>query len=311
MAHDKILNMIERFSSSSLTWISLKAPTSDEVREVMEEANLPPELMNDLTGPVPRSSSVALSGTVKVTFDYPIVKRTDINHPHEIKLIATKKHLITVYYEDVEALHRFQKEFETIALLNNTRKRTTGFHLLTSVMSFLYTALGSKLDYLDSKLADIETEIFKEREKEMVGVISDISRRIITFKHVIATHERVLSELKSALEAVSAKQHVIAANELIDQFEFVTSRIKSTHEALTELRETNMALLTTKQNEIMKVFTILAFITFPLTLFTSMFGMNTTTTPILGQKGDFWIILGSMVVVSIVFFAYFKYKKWI
>lgn len=58
------------------------------------------------------------------------------------------------------------------------------------------------------------------------------------------------------------------------------------------------------------MFTILAFITFPLTLFTSMFGMNTKTTPLVGRDGDFWIILGAMTVISIGFFAYFRYRKW-
>ena len=60
----------------------------------------------------------------------------------------------------------------------------------------------------------------------------------------------------------------------------------------------------------MKILTIMAFITFPLTLFASMFGMNTHTTPIVGYPGDFWIILGIMVIVSAGLFSYFKYKKW-
>jgi len=30
-----------------------------------------------------------------------------------------------------------------------------------------------------------------------------------------------------------------------------------------------------------------------------------------GGKGDFWIIVAIMAVVSISFFAFFKYKRWI
>ena len=99
---------------------------------------------------------------------------------------------------------------------------------------------------------------------------------------------------------------------VVDWFEITEDIIVRTlalFETLEELRNTNSALLTTKQNEIMKLFTILAFITFPLTLFTSMFGMNTIATPIVGGTNDFWMILGIMGVVSIGFFAYFKYKR--
>jgi len=145
----------------------------------------------------------------------------------------------------------------------------------------------------------------------MVFEISNVSRRIITFKHVLATHKHVLEELTECVGSTFTKAHQPGVAELMDQYTFLTSRLRSVHETLTDLRDTNYALLTTKQNEIMKTFTILAFITFPLTLFTSTFGMNTVSTPILGHPNDFWIILSIMLVVSIGFFVFFRYKKWI
>ena len=303
--------MIERFNGGKLTWIDMVNPTSDEIREVMEEANLPPELVSDLSAPIPRSSAVAVGNVVKVTLDYPIVKRTDINHPHEIKLLATKTHLVSVHFEDIEAIHRFQKEFELLSILKNTKSKASGGHLLNAIMMFLYNSLNAKLDYLETKLVDVENEIFKGREKEMVFEISNISRRIISFKHVPATPAQVLDDLMELIETAFTKEHKTGVLEIHEQYLFLSSRVGTINETMDELRETNMALLTTKQNETMKILTILAFITFPLTLFTSMFGMNTSTTPIIGQPGDFWIIVGVMAVVSIGFFGYFKYKDWI
>lgn len=303
--------MIERFNGGKLTWIDMLNPSSEEIREVMVEANLPPEFVSDLSAPIPRSSAIYLGDVVKITLDYPIVKRTDINHPHEIKLLATKTHLVSVHFEDIEAIHRFKKEFELLSILKNTKSKASGGHLLNALMMFLYNSLNAKLDYLESKLIDVENEIFKGREKEMVFEISNISRRIITFKHVLATHGHVLEDLSQAMEKTFTKEHKTGVSELLDQFTFLSRRVKTINETMDELRDTNMALLTTKQNETMKILTILAFITFPLTLFTSMFGMNTATTPIVGQPGDFWIIVGIMAIVSIGFFGYFKYKDWI
>jgi magnesium transporter len=81
-------------------------------------------------------------------------------------------------------------------------------------------------------------------------------------------------------------------------------------ESLHELRETNNSLLTTKQNETMKKLTLLAFITFPLSLIASIFEMNTVDMPIVGLQHGFWIIIGGMTVVGLAMFWYFKYKKW-
>ena len=82
-------------------------------------------------------------------------------------------------------------------------------------------------------------------------------------------------------------------------------------ETLSAIRDANGAMLNTKQNETIKTLTIMAFITFPLTLFSSMFGMNTTATPILGHPHDFWIIIDIMSGVTVFFFSFFKYKNWI
>ena len=94
-------------------------------------------------------------------------------------------------------------------------------------------------------------------------------------------------------------------------FKQVQSQILFLTEIVTELRETNNSLVSTKQNEIMKVLTIMAFITFPLSLIASIFGMNTIDIPLVGQDGDFVIIMGIMGVSTLCMFAFFKYKKWI
>ena len=80
---------------------------------------------------------------------------------------------------------------------------------------------------------------------------------------------------------------------------------------LNELRETNNSLLSTKQNEIMKVLTIVSFIAYPLTILAALFQMNTKYTPIVGMPNDFWIVTGTMFIVAIIFYLYFKSKKWL
>ena len=74
---------------------------------------------------------------------------------------------------------------------------------------------------------------------------------------------------------------------------------------------TNDSLLTTKTNDIMKALTIMAFIMMPLMLFTSLFSINTEYLPLVTKENGFWIVVGSMVVLATIFFAFFKYKKWI
>jgi len=54
----------------------------------------------------------------------------------------------------------------------------------------------------------------------------------------------------------------------------------------------------------------MAFITFPLTLVASIFGMNTSFIPLVGATHDFWIVIAIMIAASLTMVAYFKHKRW-
>ncbi len=302
--------MINRFEHKKVTWLDVHNPTPEEVREIAQEASVPLEFTNDLTTMVPTSETFYKKGVLKITLDFPVVKRTDINHPHEIKFIVTKTHLVTIRFEDIESIHHFGKEFEVMCMLKNGQSISPP-KMFLALLNYVYDAMYKKLDYLEAKMKDIEEEIFNEHEREMVFELSTVGRRIISFKQTLASHENALVRLRTGLGFAFGKSLEVPVDSLEHHYRNITRRSHALSHLLDDLRDTNMALLSTKQNETMKIFTILAFITFPLTLFTSMFGMNTTTTPIVGREGDFWIILGVMAVVSVFFFALFKYKRWI
>lgn len=276
----------------------------------MAEANIPLAFTDDLTSMTPRTEALYEKGAVKITLDFPIVKRTDISHPHEIKCIATKNYLVTIHFEDIQALDQFKKDFEVVALLKRSGQKATGGHLFTTLLLRLYKALDNKLDYLAGKLQEIDAALFDEREKEMVVEISRAGQRLTAFRQALGAHDPALDQLYKGISTAFGKSYQAEVVKINEQYLHLLRRVDRQRQTLIELRETNNALLTTKQNEIMKILTIVAFTTFPLTLFASIFGMNAIHMPIIGQPGDFWIITMSMLAVSIGFFTFFKYKKW-
>ena len=70
-------------------------------------------------------------------------------------------------------------------------------------------------------------------------------------------------------------------------------------------------MLSSKENEVMKTLTIMAFVTFPLSLIATIFGMNTVNMPIIGGDYDFWIVIGIMAIFTFAFFVFFKKNKWL
>jgi len=302
--------MIQRFAHNTITWLDVVSPTQEEIHSLLEECAIPREFASDLSSMTPRTEVFSRSGFLKITLDFPIVKRTDLTHPHEVKFLVTKTHFITIRFEDMTTIHRFSKEFEVLSMLKGSKK-TAPDKLFLTLLNYFYDSLYEKLDYLESKLKDIEEEIFKEREEDMVFELSEVSRRLISFKQAIDAHYDALASLAEEAKNAFGKSYANEVESVIHHYKLIKRRLRALQSVFEDLRQTNNSLLETKQNSLMRMFTILAFITFPLTLFSSMFGMNTKNTPIIGADADFWIIVGVMVVVSVGFFIFFKHKRWL
>jgi magnesium transporter len=303
--------MLTEYKGGKLTWIDAENPTTEEARELLLNYGFPPSLMNDLSTSGARDNVCMDSGTIKATLHFPIVKRTDIDHPHEVKFIIGKSVLLTSRYEDMEAIHRFQKQFEVIGTLYKTKRQANGAHLFFSLLREFYNVLDAKLDYLETRMRDIEREIFSAREKEMVFSISEVSRKLITYRQTVSSHTDELNALASHLEKCFGVKTAEQFANLIEQQSAIVRRTNGLFDTLDGLQNTNLAMLSTKQNEIVKNLTIVAFVTLPLTLIASLFNMSTTHTPIVGLSGDFWIILAIMTGGAIALFGFFKYKHWL
>lgn len=303
--------MIEYLTQGKITWVDVLNPTTDELRELIEKFKINPDLLTDAGTRGSQPVVLTAGNMMKLVLHFPIVKRKDVTQPHELELIVTQKALISIRYEDIEAVDRFRKEFEVVTLLYKAKRTATGGHLLYSLLSVMYEALNLKLDYLESQMPDIEAGIDAGKEKEMVSLVSELSRKVMTFRHIVRLHDRLLREAREQTEICFGTNVSKEIDELYEQLGGILRRANNLFEVTEGLRNTNMALLTIKQNEITKLFTIMAFVTFPLSLFSSLFGMNTSAAPIVGNPGDFWIIVGIMSVATICFFAFFKYKHWI
>ena len=303
--------MVERFIQNKLRWINLKNPTPDDIKRAAEELNIPFLMIGDLSTPVPKNSAIEIDSYIKITLDFPVVKKIDISHPYEVKFIISKNSLLTVQYEEMEGIDRFKRQFEVATTLRKTQKGITGAHLFMTLISHLYDSASTKLDYIETKLGDIESDIFKNNEKQMVFDISDVSKKLITFRHITRSHEDVFREATPLFKEIYKDAFAKDLESIQVHYFTLLRRTNMLFDTLTALRETNTAMLNTRQNEIIKNLTLMAFVTFPLSLLSSMFGMNTIASPIIGNTYDFWIIVGMMLSATICFFIFFKHKGWL
>ena len=69
-------------------------------------------------------------------------------------------------------------------------------------------------------------------------------------------------------------------------------------------------MISHRQNDILRLLTLISVIVLPLTLIAGIFGMNVDF-PGEGGHEAFWIILGIMIAALVAMVGFFRFKKWL
>ncbi len=305
--------MIKKYTSKNITWIDMEEPNRVEIKSLMKDYKIHPLVAEELLTPTFRPSVDLHDNFIYLILHFPSFNHTNDeagNYNIEIDFVIGKDFFITTRYDGFNPLHKSSKVFEIESILNKDNSWEHGGFLFYYVVQQLYKNLIDELDYIEGLQEDMEEGIFGGNEKEMVREISRVSHNLLDFRQATAHHKEVLDSLQEVGGKFFGKDFLYYLRDVNNKYKKVSYIIETNIENLKELRRTNDSLLSTKQNETMKIFTILAFVTFPLSLFASIFGMNAVFIPIIGMKGDFWVIIGLMVILTGMMFAFFKYKKW-
>jgi magnesium transporter len=305
--------MVHRQTHGELVWIDIVSPTQDEIRSIMEEFSLDPLIAEELMAPSVRNRVDARDDYFYVVLHFPTFRHLHnvAAVPLELDFIVGRNWIITTRYVEIDPLHQFSKLFEIETLLDRRDMGEHAGYIFYYMLSELYKTLYDELLHIGVRLDAAEERIFEGYEREMVIELSNISRDLLNYNQALDSHNGMLQSLETPGVALFGYEYARNIRSVSGEYTRLASAIKSNKASLHELRETNNSLLGTKQNEIMKIFTIMAFVTFPLSLIASIFGMNTVTMPFVGHPWDFWIIIGAMSAAAVAFFAYFKYKKWL
>ncbi len=301
--------MITLHKNNHLVWVDLENPTSEDIASIIKEYAVHPTWASELLSPSERAKTDTNETTFYAVLHYP-------NHPSrhsdgreiEVDYIVSEKFLITAHYTPIDTFIEFEKKFDVASSLDRMQIKT-GAELFLSLNNQLYRGLREELEPFRKEAKKIESEIFQGHEFHMVKEVSMLGSRLLDFRQSLRPHKIILKSLE--FQAPKLFPHVLATEDKIFREYFrVESALENIRELLKELRDTNDSLLTAKNNEVTKKLTLMAFVTFPLTLVATILLAHNAPSMFQGING-FWTIVGILVVLFLGMQIYFTYKKWI
>jgi len=303
---------MQTLKTKSLSWHHFHRPSRADIDWAVKRHGLHPVVAEELAHPTMRPKVERYESYLYLVLHFPIFSAAERKtHPREVDFVLTRRELITVAYDSVPPLEDFFKKCSTERSCEDLYASKTPAHLLYHVLRELYGFALRELDHIQENIERIEEEIFSGREREVVEELSVARRDIIDFRRAVKPQLITLESLGREGVAFFGEPLHPFFDGLIGEFSKVWDLLENNKEALEALYDNNATLLNVKQNDIMKVLTIMAFVTFPLMLFAALFSMDTVYTPIIGSRNDFWIIVGIMAAATIAMYFFFKRRKWL
>jgi magnesium transporter len=181
------------------------------------------------------------------------------------------------------------------------------FHRIVDAMVDDYRPV---MEALEQRIDSLEEEAFSGQ--------SELARRMLRLRHELAQMRRVLMPQRDVIGRLARREFPAISDEMAYRFRDVYDHVvQMADEAIlfqdrvTGILEVNLASISNRLNQVMKVLTVMSTIFLPLTVLSGMWGMNTRLPQFPGGEGaQFWWIAGIMMVVALAMLAVFRRNRW-
>lgn len=295
---------------TGVRWTDVHSTSPEDIVGAIEGVVAHPLILRELVRPTFSAKVDVYEDMLYVILHFPVADQEhQIIKVHEIDVVIKKNTLITVHYDAIAPLQDFFSALKQSKENSGPLGEHAGF-VFFELLHKLYAHVIKELEHIERQIIDVEDCIFQHKEKEMVRFISLLRRDILDFRRALELHGHILSSLERTGVKFFGKNFAPYLADIFNAFLRVRGLLDNNFATISALQETNDSVLAARNNEVMKNLTIVALVTFPLMLLSSIFSMNTTLLPIVGNPNDFWIIIAIMVAGTVGMLILFKKKRW-
>ncbi len=289
------------------TWIHFQNPKEKEIRDALGHLKIHHLILEELFSPSDRGKVENLGNYLFMVYHLPIYNAEErTSRRAEIDVIATKKLVITVAYEHVEPLIQFEHDLP---------KKYA--HKITHTAQFIYYLFGEvnefslrHLRHIEEKVGVVGKELFNHPDRELLEEISYINRDILDFSIISAAQRTTLESLIPAAAEFWGEDIKIYFTDLLGGLLKSHYLLESLRAAIVSYSNTVSQIFQFRTSDIVRRFSVLGFLTFPLLLYTTIALQPTVEPTRFHDPLGFWTLFGVIFIIVIGLAIFFRKKGW-
>ena len=297
-------------------WIDLLNPTPEEEKAVEAALGLDVPTQAEMREIEASSRFYKEDGAHFMTALILQTVENDAPRTSNITFILAANRLVTVRYADPKAIQIFSDK-----ACRNDPTCTSGPQILIGLIEAMIQRQADHVEKIQDEVEALAPQIFGQRNAgqtkgrrldvmlRSIGRAGDLTSRaqesVVSFHRTLhyfsdAAQER--GEDKRLVERIDSANRDIGS--LVDHLKSLSGRTAF-------LLEATLGMISTEQNQIIKLFSVMAVMLMPPTLVASVYGMNFKHMPELDWPWGYPMALGLMFVSALIPFIYFRRKGWL
>jgi magnesium transporter len=167
------------------------------------------------------------------------------------------------------------------------------------------------IDKMNEVAQDIEEEIIRNPQSPTLEAILKLKRSTLRIHRVMAPQREVLNRLSRGEFPIIRNEAQIYYRDIYDHLVRIEDLNQTIRDGADNALATYLSSVANRQNETMKVLSIVAAIFLPLTLVAGIYGMNFEYMPELKWEWAYFAVLGFMAIVIISVIWWFWARNWL
>jgi magnesium transporter len=297
--------------SNGLTWIHLDSPNLQEAQALANRFDWHALDIEDVLSKRQRPKIDNYPEYLFGVLHFPLYDKTVQRlNAAELDFFLGPDYLVTLPTVELLPVTRlFQRCYDDAELRDQLFSKGSG-RLLYEVLDDLFDYCFPILDKIGHKLDSLEDDVFEGRSEDIVRDISNAKQEIISYRKIIKPERSTLRLLERNVERFLPEELELYFDDIVDASERIWDLLDNFKEVVEGLEDTNESVIAHRQNNVLRILTVVSVILLPLTLISGIFGMNVHF-PGFDAAWAFWTISGVMLVTALSLVAFFRHKRWL
>ena len=293
--------------NKNIEWLNIINPDEKAIKELENKFHFHPIILDELLNPSDRPKVEHDGPYLFIVYHLPIYNQNlRTSRKAEIDFIITKNALVTVSYEKLEPLTQAKNDIQKILSKNI---KTTGELVYYILKEFNEFSLR-QLQHIEAKVNFVGEQLFKSQDKALLEEISYIKRDILGFAMIITPQRNILESLIVIGTKFWGEKIRVYFSDSLDDFlktHYLLENLKATIESFSQ---TVSQIFEFRTSRVIRRFSVLAFLTFPLILFATIALQPTVEPTFIKTPADYWISLGIVAAIVVTLAFIFRKKGW-